>query len=176
MSGGSTGIIPKVSVSLTSMHPADWSTVQAIYTAGMATGQATFETTTPEWDQWDAGHFPVPRLVARDDGEIVGWAALSPVSSRHVYRGVAEVSVYVDPARSGEGIGAVLMAELIIASEDVGVWTLQGSVFRENPASIALHLRHGFREVGERERIARHHGSWRDTVILERRSHRVGTD
>lgn len=158
-----------------SMTPDDWPRVEEIYSAGITTGQATFETATPSWEQWDARHLPEARLVAREGPEIVGWAAVSPVSSRPVYSGVAEVSVYVDPASRGEGVGTILLGALIEAAEAAGIWTLQSSVFRENGATLALHRRHGFREVGYREKIGRHHGTWRDTVLLERRSRRVGT-
>ncbi len=158
------------------MRSSDWEQVRAIYLEGIATGQATFETEAPGWEQWDAGHLSDCRLVARADGGILGWAALSPVSRRAVYAGVAEVSVYVSAGARGNGIGDALLAALIAASEQQGVWTLQAAIFPENRASIALHLKYGFREVGRRERIARHHGIWRDTVILERRSKVVGID
>jgi len=154
----------------------DWELVLAIYLEGIATGQATFETEAPDWERWDAGHLPQCRLVARSGDGILGWAALSPVSRREVYAGVAEVSVYVAASARGFGVGGALMRALIEASERQGVWTLQSSVFPENHASVALHLKHGFREVGRRERIARHHGVWRDTVVLERRSRDAGVD
>jgi phosphinothricin acetyltransferase len=165
-----------MSLEITPMTEADWPEVARIYAAGIETGHATFETTAPTWSEWDAGHFRSCRLVARDGSDVVGWAALSPISNREVYGGVAEVSVYVDPIRSGEGIGTQLMEALIVESEAHGIWTLQSSVFRENGATLALHFRHGFREVGYRERIARHHGVWRNTVILERRSQAVGVE
>ncbi|HEY8461405.1 MAG TPA: GNAT family N-acetyltransferase [Blastocatellia bacterium] len=153
-----------------SMQPQDWESVRAIYLEGIATGQATFETEAPDWERWDSGHLPDCRLVARKGDAVIGWAALSPASQRRVYAGVAEVSVYVGAAARGFGVGDALMRALIQASEQRGVWTLQSSVFPENQASVALHLKHGFREVGRRERIARHHGVWRDTIVLERRS------
>jgi len=159
-----------------SMRPEDWEYVRAIYLEGVATGQATFETEAPDWDRWDAGHLPKCRLVARNGEGVLGWAALSPVSRRKVYAGVAEVSVYVAASARGLGVGGALMRALIESSERHGVWTLQSSVFPENHTSVALHLKHGFREVGRRERIARHHGVWRDTVVLERRSRAVGVD
>ena len=137
---------------------------------GTLTGQASFETESPDWEGWDTRHHPEPRLIARDGDLIVGWAAVAPTSARPVYRGVAEVSVYVDPEHSGRGIGTALMAELIPLTEQAGIWTLQSSVFPENEATVALHRRYGFREVGRRERIARHHGVWRDTIVFERRS------
>jgi L-amino acid N-acyltransferase YncA len=154
----------------------DWEFVRAIYLEGIATGQATFESEAPDWERWDAGHLPQCRLVARSGDGILGWAALSPVSRREVYAGVAEVSVYVAVSARGFGVGGALMRALIEASERQGVWTLQSSIFPENHASVALHLKHGFREVGRRERIARHHGVWRDTVVLERRSRVAGVD
>jgi L-amino acid N-acyltransferase YncA len=159
-----------------SMRPQDWEFVRAIYLEGMATGQATFETEAPDWERWDAGHLPQCRLVARKGDGVLGWAALSPVSKRQVYAGVTEVSVYVAAASRGDGVGGALMRALIEASERHGVWTLQSSVFPENLASVALHLKHGFREVGRRERIARHQGVWRDTVVLERRSAIAGVE
>ena len=159
-----------------SMQPHDWEFVLAIYLEGLATEQATFETEAPDWERWDAGHLAQCRLVARNGDGVLGWAALSPVSRREVYAGVAEVSVYVAASARGRGLGGALMRALIQASELHGVWTLQSSIFPENHASVALHLKHGFREVGRRERIARHHGVWRDTVVLERRSRAVGVD
>ena len=154
----------------------DWELVRAIYLEGVATGQATFETEAPDWGRWDAGHLPQCRLVARDGDAVLGWAALSPVSGREAYAGVAEVSVYVAASARGRGVGGALMRALIEASERQGLWTLQSSVFPDNHASVALHLKHGFREVGRRERIARHHGVWRDTVVLERRSSVAGVN
>ena len=154
----------------------DWPAVRNIYRAGIATGQATFETDAPTWPEWDVGHCPVARLAARAAGNVVGWAALGPVSRRAVYAGVAEVSVYVHPDWHGHGVGTALLRALVAASEANGFWTLQASIFPENAASRALHERCGFREVGRRERIGRHHGAWRDTVLLERRSRAVGAD
>lgn len=159
-----------------SMQPQDWEQVSAIYLEGIATGHATFETAAPDWEQWDAGHLPICRLIARNEEHILGWAALSAVSRRKVYAGVAEVSVYVSGKARGRGVGDKLMAALIANSEEHGIWTLQASVFPENRASVALHLKHGFRELGRRERIAQLHGIWRDTVVLERRSRIVGLD
>jgi len=159
-----------------SMQSEDWKSVLEIYAEGIATGQATFETKVPDWQYWDEGHLNGCRFVARDGEVVLGWAALSPVSRRQVYAGVAEVSVYVAAAARGRGVGNVLMSALIEASEASGFWTLQSSVFPENQASIKLHLNHGFRELGRRERIAKMHGVWRDTVLLERRSRLVGLD
>ncbi|HLL16211.1 MAG TPA: GNAT family N-acetyltransferase [Pyrinomonadaceae bacterium] len=157
------------------MTAEDWEEVSAIYLEGIATGVATFETDAPAWEKWDAGHLRQARLVARAaTGAVLGWAALSRVSDRCVYGGVAEVSVYVGEGGRGRGVGRALLAALVEASERVGIWTLQAGVFPENEASIKLHLRCGFREVGRRERIGKLHGAWRDTLLLERRSRNVG--
>ena len=161
---------------INSMRDGDWDQARAIYLEGIATEQATFETEAPAWEEWDARHLKECRLVARSGDRILGWAALSPTSKRAVYAGVAEVSVYVAAAARGHRIGDALMRVLVEASERSGVWTLQSSVFPENRASVALHLKHGFRELGRRERIAQLHGVWRDTVIFERRSRVVGVD
>lgn len=159
------------------MSGADWEQVRRIYAEGIATGHATFETAAPSWEQWDAGHLPHSRLVARAAEEVKGWAALSPVSSRSVYGGVAEVSVYVGTSYRGEGLGQVLLEALIESSERNGIWTLQAGIFPENSGSVALHKRCGFREVGRRERIGKMPGAgWRDTLLLERRSKLVGVD
>jgi phosphinothricin acetyltransferase len=152
------------------MRPEDWPAVRAIYLEGIATGNATFERAAPEWEKWNAGHFPDPRLVARSAGNVFGWAALSAVSSRPVYAGVAEVIIYVAESARGRGVGRKLMAELIAASEAEGIWTLQAGIFPENVASIALHERAGFRRVGVRERLGQMDGRWRDVVLMERRS------
>jgi L-amino acid N-acyltransferase YncA len=152
------------------MQPEDWPSVRAIYLEGIATGNATFEQTAPEWEKWDGGHLPAPRIVARSDGNVMGWAALSSVSSRCVYAGVAEVSIYVAERARGRGIGRQLMSRLIADSEAEGIWTLQAGIFPENVASIALHERAGFRIVGQRERLGQMNGRWRDVVLMERRS------
>ncbi|MCB8945638.1 MAG: N-acetyltransferase [Ardenticatenaceae bacterium] len=156
------------------MAPEDWPQVQTIYKEGLDTGNATFETQTPEWEAWDKKHLTHSRLVARQGDVVMGWAALTPVSARAVYAGVAEVSIYIGAVHRGQGIGHALMAALITEAEAHGIWTLQASIFPENVASVQLHLRHGFRQLGRRERIAQLHGVWRDTVILERRSQVVG--
>jgi L-amino acid N-acyltransferase YncA len=158
------------------MRPEDWEAVRAIYAEGIATGQATFETETPAWESWDRSHLPFARLVAETAEVIAGWAALSLVSQRKAYAGVAEVSVYVSAADRGRGIGRVLLRELVAASETEGIWTLQAVVFPENAATIALHKGCGFREVGRRERVGKLNGTWRDTILLERRSDKVGTE
>ena len=159
---------------LTAAH---WPAAGAIYAEGIATGNATFTTDIPAWEAWDAGHLPTCRLVATDEatGAVLGWAALSPVSSRCVYGGVAEVSVYVAEAARGRGVGRTLLATLVTESEKNGLWTLQAGIFPENAASLRLHEAHGFRQVGRRERIGQLHGLWRDTLLLERRSTTVGT-
>jgi len=161
-------------VTISDMLPADWRAVSGIYAEGLARGNATFDTSIPEWPAWDAGHLAAPRLVARMDDRVVGWAALGPVSSRACYRGVAEVSIYVAEAAQGRGVGRMLMDALILASEAAGVWTLHSSIHANNPTSVALHLRAGFRVVGRRERIARRADGWADTIIMERRSDVVG--
>jgi phosphinothricin acetyltransferase len=159
-----------VSVVIETMMPADWEQVRAIYLDGIASGQATFEVEAPSWEQWDAAHHPFARLVARTAGQVAGWAALSPVSRRRCYAGVAEVSVYVAAAHRGQGIGRQLLQAIILASERHGIWTLQGATFPENEASLRLQRACGFREIGRRERIAQLRGGWRDTILTERRS------
>ena len=153
-----------------------WAEVRAVYLEGLATGEATFETEAPAWPSWDAAHLPCCRLVALSDERVAGWAALSRVSAREVYAGVAEVSVYVGHEFRGRGVGRALLSALVRESEAEGVWTLQASVFPENVASVALHRACGFREVGRRERVGRLAGRWRDTLLLERRSPLVGVD
>ena len=152
------------------MKPDDWEQVRAIYLEGIRSGHSTFETEAPSWEKWDEGHHQFARLVMRDGETVLGWAALSPVSKRHVYRGVAEVTVYVSENSRGQGVGRALLEALIDESEKNGIWTLQASIFPENVASVQLHLRCGFREVGRRERIAMLNGVWRDTQLFERRS------
>jgi L-amino acid N-acyltransferase YncA len=156
------------------MTPAHWSAVRSIYSQGIATGNATFQHAAPEWNDWDDGHLRVCRIVARAGREIIGWAALSPVSKRPVYAGVAEVSVYVAQAARGCGIGAKLMARLVADSEADGIWTLQAGIFAENTASISLHAKAGFRVVGTRVRLGWLNGRWRDVVLMERRSSIAG--
>jgi phosphinothricin acetyltransferase len=156
------------------MKPDDWPSVRGIYEEGIATGVATFETDTPPWEEWNDAHLRQCRLVARIDGRIVAWAALSPVSDRCVYGGVAEVSVYVTASSGGRGIGKALLDALIKESEKIGIWTLQGGIFSENEASVRLHRSCGFREVGRRERLGQLNGEWRDVLLMERRSRVVG--
>jgi len=153
------------------MRPPDWPAVAAIYAAGIATGNATFETSVPSWERWDAKHLASPRLVAVDEHDrVLGWTALSPVSDRCAYAGVAEESVYVAADAAGQGIGAALLERLLAESEAAGLWTIQTGIFPENEASLALHRRAGFRVVGVRERLGQLSGRWRDVVLLERRS------
>ena len=161
-------------ISIEPMMPEDWPAVRAIYLEGIATGNATFETSAPEWEKWDAAHIASCRLVARSNGEVLGWAALSPVSSRCVYAGVAEVSVYVAEAARGQGVGLQLLSGLVTASEQAGLWTLQAGIFAGNEASVRLHEHCGFRIVGTRERLGQLNGTWRDVLLMERRSELVG--
>ncbi|MGE5275325.1 MAG: N-acetyltransferase family protein [Verrucomicrobiota bacterium] len=156
-------------VEIRAMQPHDWPAVRKIYEQGIATGQATFETAAPSWDEWDSSHFVDLRLVADEDSGVIGWAALSPVSHRACYAGVAEGSVYVAEGARRRGVGTGLLDRLLADADEAGFWTIQTSIFPENDASIALHTRCGFRVVGTRERIARLDGTWRDTVLLERR-------
>jgi len=157
------------------MTAADWPRVREIYAAGIATGNATFETRAPEWEAWDRGHLAEHRLVATvNGGDVVGWASLSPVSDRCVYAGVAENSVYVHPDHRGRDVGRRLLQALIREAEAAGIWTIQTGVFPENTASLALHERCGFTIVGRRRRIGQLNGVWRDTLFLERRSEVAG--
>lgn len=161
---------------LTAAH---WPQVREIYEQGIATGNATFQTQAPEWEEWDRAHVAHSRLVAVDagygrSGQVLGWAALTPVSGRCVYAGVAEVSVYVAGAARGRGVGRQLLAALVAASEAHGLWTLQAGIFDDNHPSLSIHAGAGFRTVGYRERIGQLHGVWRTTVLLERRSAAVG--
>jgi len=160
-------------LSLAPMSQGDWQAVRQIYLEGISTGLATFETDAPDWVTWHRGHLACCRLIASLRGRVVGWAALSSVSSRSVYAGVAEVSVYVAEATRGQGVGRTLLQQLILESEQAGIWTLQASIFPENKASIALHQSCGFREVGYRERLGELHGQWRDVVLMERRSSKL---
>ncbi len=161
--------VRRAEVQVLPMEEGHWEAVRRIYAQGIDTGVATFETEVPEWDAWDAAHMPAPRLVAVEDDAVTGWAALSPVSSRCVYGGVAEVSVYVGEDHRGKGVGSTLLRRLVDASEAEGIWTLQAGIFPENEASIELHRRAGFREVGRREKLGKLDGAWRDVILLERR-------
>jgi L-amino acid N-acyltransferase YncA len=160
--------------SIRSMVAADWPAVRAIYEMGIATGDATFETSAPEWDSWNESHMQNHRFVADASSEVVGWVALSPISDRCVYGGVAENSVYVHPAWHGRGVGRSLLNAVIADAEAAGIWTIQTGVFPENVASLNLPQNVGFRQVGWRERIGQLGGIWRDTILLERRSNIVG--
>jgi L-amino acid N-acyltransferase YncA len=157
-------------ISIDPMVEQDWPVVRTIYIQGINTGNATFEKSPPEWASCDAGHLRACRLVGRSQEGVLGWAALSSVSSRCVYAGVAEVSVYVAPQSRGQGIGKKLLASLVEASEREGIWTLQAGIFPENVSSVELHKRHGFRVVGTREKLGSMDGRWRDVLLLERRS------
>jgi phosphinothricin acetyltransferase len=170
--GRSSGVAGEAgnSVTLRDLRRDDWPEVLRIYEAGIATGNATFETAAPGWPQWDATHLPEHRLVAVADERVLGWIALSAYSDRCCYGGVGEVSVYVDPCAQGRGLGRALLERAIVSSEAAGIWTLQAGIFPENEASLALHKRCGFREVGTRERLGKLGGRWRDVVLLERRS------
>ena len=156
------------------MNDESWSAIQRIYNDGIATKNATFQTEAPEWTVWDQSHLKDCRLIARIDNQVAGWAALSNVSNRCVYSGVAEVSIYIDSAFRGMGVGDHLMKQLITDSEKHGIWTLQSGIFPENKASIALHLKNGFVIVGIREKIGKMDNVWRDTALFERRSQVVG--
>jgi L-amino acid N-acyltransferase YncA len=160
-------------ITIEDMTAEDWPEVSRIYLEGIATGNATFETEAPPWGAWNRSHLPEPRLVARLDGLVAGWSVLAPVSSRPVYRGVVEVSTYVGDEARRRGVGLALLSAMIERSEGAGIWTLRAGVFPENQASLALHLRCGFRAVGIHERIGRMNGAWRDVVLLERRSEAV---
>jgi L-amino acid N-acyltransferase YncA len=158
------------SAELRPLEPEDWPSVADIYWDGMRDGLATFEIEVPSWEEWDRGHLEHHRLVAEILGEVVGFSALAPVSQRRCYAGVAENSVYVARSARGLGIGRALLEALIEGAEEAGIWTIQTSIFPENRASLVLHERCGFRLIGKRERIAKRDGSWRDTLLLERRS------
>jgi phosphinothricin acetyltransferase len=159
------------------MAAGDWPACREIYREGIATGHATFETDAPAWPAWDVAHLRAARLVARDGaGLVIGWAALSPVSDRCAYSGVAEASVYVAAHARGQGVGGALMRRLVADAEAAGIWTVQAGILAENGASLALARRAGFREVGVRERLGQLRGAWRDVILLERRSQLVGRD
>ena len=160
-------------ITVEALTAGDWPAVSAIYADGIATRGATFETEVPSWDAWDAAHLDAHRLVARSDGGVLGWAALSAYSDRCAYTGVAEVSVYVAEGARGRGVGRTLLEALIESAEAAGIWTLQAGVFPENLASLNLHRACGFRVVGVRERIGQLDGEWRDVVLLERRSKEI---
>ena len=166
--------IPAV-FSIRAIRPSDWTAIRSIYPEGIATGDATLEADAPTWEKWDKAHLQTCRLLATRADDVIGWATLSPVSSRCVYEGVAEVSVYVAGRARGQGVGTALLNGLIGASERAGLWTLESGIFPENVSSLALHKACSFREVGHRERLGRMNDRWRDVVLLERRSPVVGS-
>ncbi|TYZ09543.1 N-acetyltransferase family protein [Hymenobacter lutimineralis] len=166
-----------MNIRLLPLAAAHWPAVRAIYEQGIATGNATFQTEAPSWEAWDAAHHQHSRLVALGaEDEVLGWAALTPVSGRCVYAGVAEVSVYIATAAQGKGVGRQLLQALVTESEHNGIWTLQAGIFPENEPSIRLHQAAGFRLIGQRERIGQMRGVWRNTALLERRSTTVGVE
>ena len=167
---------PRPLVSIDRMIPEDWPDVSSIFLEGIATGIATFETLPPTWEVFDRMHLPFCRLVARLDGSMAGWAALARRSRRSAYAGVAELSIYVAAWARGKRVGSTLIDAVIPESEKYGIWTLQGSIFAENTASLKLVEAAGFRQVGRRERIGKSNGKWRDTILVERRSKIVGVD
>jgi L-amino acid N-acyltransferase YncA len=157
------------------MSPDNWLEVKRIYLEGIATGKATFQTDAPSWEDWDKGHIGDCRFVAVKDGKVLGWVALSKVSQRPVYSGVAEVSIYIGKDARGKGVGKILFSKLIEESENKGFWTLQSGIFSDNLESIKLHEKMGFRMIGFREKVGKLHGIWKDNVLMERRSKVVGT-
>ncbi|MCG6536590.1 MAG: N-acetyltransferase family protein [Syntrophales bacterium LBB04] len=164
-----------------SMRPEDWEQVRSIYLEGISTGNSTFESDAPDWGKWDSAHLSEHRLVIRAGSGVLAWAALSPVSSRCVYSGVAELSLYVAARQRGKGIGSALLGAVIDSSEKAGIWTLQGGIFPENEASLRMVKKHGFRETGRREKLGKMKqgtlaGTWRDVILVERRSTVTGTD
>jgi len=165
---------PEIITTIEPLVYAHYEDVKRIYAAGIATGHATLNTTLPDWDTWDVDHLSFARFVSLTNGKVTGWVALTPASGRCVYSGVAEVSIYIDAAYRGMGLGKKLLQHLIPASEAHGIWTLQAGIIKENTASVALHQACGFRIVGLREKLGQLHGVWRDTYMLERRSTLVG--
>ena len=161
---------------LIEMTPGHWDAVKNIYLQGIATKQATFQTTAPDWEEWNTSHLPNLRYVAIVEDSIAGWSALTPVSGRCVYAGVTEVSIYVHRDFRAQGIGQALLQKLITESEKENIWTLQAGIFPENLSSIRLHEKLGFRKIGYREKIGKLDGVWRDTILLERRSEITGQD
>ena len=158
------------------MTPQDWEQVSQIYKEGISTGIATFELNVPSYESWDQAHLEKCRLIAEEEESILGWAALSPVSSRCVYGGVGEVSVYIASKSRGKGVGKLLMERLIEESEEAGLWTIQSGIFPENQASVKLHEKVGFRYIGKRERVGKIHGVWKDNLLFEKRSKKIGID
>lgn len=157
------------------MQPEDGAKVIEIFAEGIAGGNATFDQTAPSWEAWDQKYFKIARLILEDENEnVVGWAALQPISNRDCYKGVAEVSIYLSNVAQGKGLGAMLLQKLILASEEHGFWMLQAGIFPENQPSLIIHQKFGFRIVGKREKIAQMNGVWRDVLLLERRSKTIG--
>lgn len=166
-----------MSIHIVDMIPEHWNAVARIYAEGIATGHATFQKDVPSWEEWDGSHLKKCRFVAvNTEGVVMGWAALTPVSGRCVYVGVAEVSVYVSTHFTRHGIGKMLMTKLIESAEASGLWTLQSGIFPENVGSVRLHEMAGFRLIGRRERIGKMDNVWRDTLLMERRSQNIGID
>ena len=163
-------------INIRELEPKDWQDVKNIYLEGIATGQATFQTEAPSWEDWDEGHLKNLRYVAVNSDEVAGWIALTPISGRCVYAGVAEVSIYISSQFRGQKVGFQLLQHLITESEIQGLWTLQAGIFPENEASLALHQKLGFRIIGLREKLGKQNGVWRDVNLLERRSRIAGTD
>ena len=151
-----------------------WPQVKAIYESGVATGNASFSKKAPEWDEWDKSHIKNCRLIAADESDVLGWAALTAISDQCTFEGVAEISIYIAENSRGKGIGKKLLATIIIESEKNNFWTLESRIFPENLSSIKIHVENGFRIIGSRERIAKLNGIWRDTLLLERRSTKIG--
>ena len=166
----STQTKEKMIIEINPMDPNHWPDVDRIYREGIATGQATFETTSPSWEKWNTAHLEHSRWVAEIDNQVAGWVALSPVSDRCVYGGVAEVSVYIADNHRGKGIGKVLLNKVIESSEENGIWTLNAATFPENEQSVGLHVKCGFRKIGIREKVGQLDGVWRDTILMEKRS------
>lgn len=156
------------------MIPSDWGQVKEIFMEGILTANATFRTEAPTWDEWDKGHLKNCRFVAKQNGEVVGWVALTPISSMLAFSGVVEVSIYISASAAGMGVGSRLLQQVIDSSEQNKIWTIQAMIFPENIASINLHRKFGFEEVGTRKQMGRLNGVWRDVVLLERRSNKVG--
>ncbi|WP_318509035.1 GNAT family N-acetyltransferase [Bacillus sp. T3] len=168
-------IVPKP-IQIIPMLPQDWNDVRRIYLEGISTGNATFSKEAPTWEEWNNSHLKECRFVARLGDRVVGWVALSPTSNRCVYAGVAEISIYVEMNSTGHGLGSLLLQKLIETSEQQSIWTIQSGIFPENVASLKLHKKFGFREVGRRERLGKMDGVWRDVLLLERRSNKVGIE
>jgi L-amino acid N-acyltransferase YncA len=158
------------------MHPENWNDVKRIYEEGIATGNATFQTEAPSWEEWNRSHLLSCRLIAVENTDVLGWAALTPVSGRCVYAGVAEVSVYIAATARRKGVGKKLLEALIKESEKNDLWTLQAGIFPENEASIKIHEECGFRLIGRREKIGKMNGKWRDTLLFEKRSSVIGVE